>query len=232
LTALTDLTGSEPKAIEVAAKIFRLKGIILPITTKNVQLKALYVDGKEIIGEHEIDEPKHIGGIKIVKLTTKPRVNIYQPSRTAILQADLIILGPGDLYTSILPNLTVKGIKKTFSKTKAKIIYIVNLMTRYSQTHGYTALDHVNAIEKYLGKKVDFVFMNKSKIPLKIINVYQKEKGYPVRDDLAKETHFKVIRKNFISPTLIQKSKGDILQGSFLRHDPKKLAKSITALLK
>lgn len=232
LTSLTDLTGSEPKAIEIAANIFRLKGKTLPITSKNIQLAAFYEDGSKVIGEHEIDEPKHQGAKKIIKLTTKPKAFIYSEAKKAILEADLIILGPGDLYTSILPNLIIGGVKKTFLQTKARIVYIVNLMTRYSQTHLFSSQDHLNEIEKYLGRKVDYVLINNGKIPASILRLYKKEKGYPVLNDLVKKPSFKIIKENFLAPKMVIKQKEDILKRSYLRHDSNKLAKTIASLLR
>jgi len=231
LTGLSDIASSESKAIEIAARIFRLQGAIFPITTTNIQLAAVYDNGKTIVGEHKIDEPEHKGGKKIIKLTTLPKANIYDQAEKAIKKADLIVLSPGDLYTSLLPNLIIKGAKRAFSQSKAKIVYIVNLMTRYSQTHQFTASKHVNEVEKYLGKYVDFVLINKAKIPTKILKLYQKEKGFPVKDDLERKAHFKVIRKDLLAPAIVVKPKGDILKRSYLRHDSEKLAKAIIPLL-
>ncbi|MBU0618840.1 YvcK family protein [Patescibacteria group bacterium] len=231
LTALTDISSSEPKAVEVAAQIFRLEGRILPITTKNIQLMAVYENGKTVIGEHEIDEPKQ-GGKRIIKLLTKPEAVIYKEAKKAILAADLIILGPGDLYTSILPNLIINGVRKTFLLSKAKVVYIVNLMTRFGQTHNLSANDHVQEIERYLGKKPDFVLFNNRKIPEKILQLYKKEKGFPTKDDIKGKIHYKLIRGDFLAPELVIKPKGDVKKRSFLRHNSKKLAKTIISLLK
>ena len=231
LTALTDIVSSEPKAIEIAARIFRLKGKILPITTKNIQLKAIYKDNTVITGQHEIDEPIHIGGKQIIKLETVPRARIYKNSYQAIKMADIIILGPGDLYTSILPNLIINGVKQAFQESKAKIIYIVNLMTRFSQTDKFTAKDHVGEIEKYIGKKLNYVLINTGKIPKKINNIYKKEKSFKVLDDLGNNNYFKIIRKDFVAPSLIVRNKADVLHRSYLRHDSNKLAKTIISLV-
>lgn len=231
LTALTDITGSEAKAIEIAGRVFRIHGRILPISTDNMQLIATYETGEKIYGEHQIDELKHKKGKKIINLTNLPKGRIYPPASKAIQEADLIILGPGDLYTSILPNLIVKGIKKAIYLSKAKIIYIVNLMTRFSQTDKFTAQDHIKKIEEYLGCHPDFVFINKEKIPLKILKIYQKEKSFPVKDDLGDKNYFKIIRENILKTQFIKKVKGDILKRSYLRHDSKKIAKIIMSLL-
>jgi uncharacterized cofD-like protein len=232
LTALTDVSSSESRAVEIAARIFRLQGKILPITTKNIELVAEYDDGQVITGEHEIDEPKHKGGKKIIKLSTKPKADIYPEAKKAIEKASLIILGPGDLYTSILPNLVINGVKKAIKQTKAKIIYIVNLMTRYSQTHNFSAQDHINEVEKYLDHQLDYVFFNNRPIPEKVLRLYQKEKGFPVKNDLKEKKHYQLIKKDFLAPAVRIKPKGDALQRSYLRHNPQKLAKAVATLLK
>jgi len=230
LTALTDLTDSEAKALEKAADIFKLGGNIYPITTRDVQLVAEYEDGSVVLGEHEIDEPNFKGGRKIIKLYLRPGAGIYKGAKKALMEADLIVLGPGDLYTSILPNLVVRGLKSTIKKSGAKLLYIVNLMTRYSQTDGYSAKDHLKEVEKYLGSKLDYILVNNGKIDKKIIELYEKEKGYPVEDDLGQKDD-RVIRKNLLAPTIWTKPKGDDLQRSYLRHSSDKLAKEITKLL-
>jgi uncharacterized cofD-like protein len=233
LTALTDLAGSEARAIEVAANIFRLKGRVVPITDKDIQLKAVYKDNTQVLGEHEIDDPKHKGGKKITKLSCYPCAFINKQAEEEILKADMIVFGPGDLYTSVLPNLVVEGVKPVFKKTTAKLIYIVNLMTRFSQTHGFTAKDHVLELEKYLGRRPDFVLINKAKIPEKIKNLYKKEKGFAVKDNLKKGDlkDVRIIKKDFIAAKIIKKKKGDVLQRSYLRHDAKKLAKVLIRLI-
>jgi len=231
LTALTDMTGSEAKAVEIAAKIFRLQGKILPITLENIQLVATYEDSQEIRGEHDIDEPKHGGGKKIINLRVEPKASIYPPSTQAIIGADLIVLGPGDLYTSILPNLIIAGTQEAINKTKSKLIYIVNLMTRYSQTHRFTAQNHVKVIENYLGKNLDHVLVNTGRISPKVLKLYEKEKGYPVKNDLSKRSHFQVVKKNFLTDHVFSKPKGDNLKRSYLRHDSQILARTIFDLL-
>ena len=232
LTSLTDLYDSAPKAIEAAAKIFRLKGKIFPITSKEISLLAFYENGQKVVGEHQIDVPPFKGGQRIIKLTVQPPANIYPLAKKAIAKADLIILNPGDLYTSLLPNFVINGFKTVIKKSQAKIVYVLNLMTRFSQTHNFTAQDYVNEVENYLGRLVDVVLVNKAPIPAQIIKLYQKEKGYPIPDDLGNKNHFQVIRKKLLAPKIVVKPRGDVLQRSYLRHDPQKLAKAIVSFLK
>jgi len=230
LTALTDLMGSEPKAIEKASQIFRLQGKVIPVTTSNIQLGAEYEDGEVVIGEHQIDEPAFGGGKKIVRLFTKPKAEVYKGVLKILKKVDLIVLGPGDLYTSILPNLIIKGMAEAIKKSSAKVVYVVNLMTRYSQTHQYSAQDHVDKIEEKIGDNIDFVLVNNKKIPDEMQRIYQKEKGFPVKDDLN-SSRYKVIRDNFLTSKKWVKPKGDRLQRSYLRHDSSKLAETIIGLI-
>lgn len=229
LTALEDLVGSEPEAIEAAAKIFRLKGKVIPISSQLVKLAAEYSSGKKIISEHEIETYKLKIGETIKNLYTTPKASINPKAKQAIKEADLIILAAGDLYNSIITNLIISGTKKSISQSKAKIAYIVNLMTLNSQTHNFTATDHLNEIEKYLGKKVDHVLVNNQPIPDTIIKAYQKLSEHPVKDDLGQDR--RVVRKSLLANSNYQKQKSDSLKRSLLRHDPVKLASAIIELV-
>lgn len=229
LTALTDMSGSEPKAIEIASRIFRLQGKVIPVSLNKVDLVATYSDGIKIIGEHNIDEPKIEHDRKIIKLSTLKPAYIYSQAKEAIEKADLIVLPPGDIYTSLLPNFIVKGVKKAMQKTRAKLAYIINLMTRYSQTNGFSASDHVAVVEKYIGRKIDVILINKTPISLKVKNLYFKEKGFIVKDDLDDDK--RTIKGDFLKNTLVKKPKGDKLMRSLVRHDSEKVAKALVKLL-
>jgi len=229
LTALEDLVGSEPEAIEAAAKIFRLKGKVLPISSQLVKLVAEYSTGKKIISEHNIETYKLKENETIRKLYTTPKASINPKAKKAINEADLIILAPGDLYNSIITNLIISGTKKAIIQSKAKIAYIVNLMTLTSQTHNFTAKDHLNEIEKYIGRKVDNILLNNQPIPANIIKAYQKLAEHPVQDDLSQDK--RVVRQALLADSDYQKPKSDSLKRSLLRHDPNKLAKTIVNLV-
>lgn len=232
MAALADIYKDQMKALEIVQKLLHIKGKILPVTIDDVQLVARYENGHQVLGEHAIDVPKHNGKLRIVELETIPKAKLYAQTKDEILKADFIILGPGDLYTSIIPNLVVKGAAYAIRKSKAKKIFIMNLMTKYGQTYGFKASDFVKEIEKYLGEKVlDYVLINNNwKIPQKILAKYKEEQAEPVKDDL-KESYFKIIRADFLSPFKVKKQKGDILKRSLLRHHSEKLAKEILKLL-
>ncbi len=231
LTALQDMCkASTPLALEIAGKIFRLDGTILPITTKNVDLVIEYEDGTFIIGEDNLN-PEHLGGKKVKKIRLSPAAEIYDKAAQKIIDADMIVVGPGDLYASILPNFAVSGIKQAIKKSKAKIVYIVNLMTRYTQTHGYTAKDHVEEIKKYMGRYPDYVLINDSKIPSSVKKNYEEEKGYPVINDLLPDSYYKVVCGSFVKIAKAKPNKADALKRSLLVHDEEKLTKILLDLL-
>lgn len=223
LTALQDMTGSTAKAIEVASKIFRLQGHIYPITTKQVNLVIEYSDGTVEIGEHILDDADKHAGDRIIGIKTSPRAEIYSQAKSAIENAEVIIIGPGDLYGSIMPNLVIGGAPEAIRRSKAKLIFIINLMTRYTQTHNMSAGDHLNVIEKQIGRKVDAMIINNGKIPAKILKAYREQHEYPVSDDLKKSGSSRIIRVNLVRSTLVKQNLADAVHRSYLRHDPDKL---------
>lgn len=229
LTALEDIAGSELEAVTTAAKLFRLKGKVLPVSKELVKLAAEYSSGKTIVSEHKIEIHKLQKGEKIIKLYTVPEAKINPDVKKAIKEADLIILGPGDLYDSTIANLVIKGAKKALQTSRAKIIYIVNLMTLNSQTNGYTASDHLKEIEKYTGRNVDYLVINNQSFPSRILRAYQKLEEYSVIDDLGRDK--RVIRKPLLAKSDFQKPQSDVLKRTLLRHDSEKLAKVIMSLV-
>lgn len=233
MAALADIMGSQKKAIEETGKILRIKGRILPVTVDDVNLVAEYEDGSRVVGEHEIDEPKHDGRLRLIKLSTKPKARVDLQARRAILDADLVILGPGDLYTSALANVVVGGVAEAIGRTQGKLVYVVNLMTRLGQTYDFTASDHVHEVEKYLnGRALDSVVVNSDfDFPKPILRAYQREQAKPVEDDLSGKT-YKVIRRDLLSERLYQKPKGDKLKRSVVRHDSEKLGLALMDVLR
>ena len=230
LAALSDIFGSQTEAIKKTGQILKIKGKILPVTLTDSNLAAIYENGKKVIGEHFIDEPKHSGKLKIKKVYLRPKAKLYPQTRKAILGADMVVISPGDLYTSIISALLTEGIAKTLKKTKAKVVYVMNLMTRYGQTYGFTAKDHIRTLESYLGKNcLDYVLVNSSSFPKSALVKYKKVKEFPVIDDL-KDDYFKIIRGDFLSKKETKRVPGDILKRSLIRHDSNKLARALFKL--
>jgi uncharacterized cofD-like protein len=234
MAALTDVYGDQEKAIAKTCEMLGVKGSIIPVTYDNVHLVARYDNGKQVLGEHYIDEPTdELGKHRIVELEVIPRARATKSAVRAIGHADLIVLGPGDLFTSIICNLVVDGISAAIRKAKAKKVFVMNLMTKFGQTNGFTAKDHLEELEKYLGKDtIDVCLVNRTKVyPRGILARYKEEKAYPVKDDLRKGNVTKVIRRSFISSKIYSKPKSDKLKRSLIRHDPARLAKAIISLL-
>jgi uncharacterized cofD-like protein len=217
LTALRDITGSDAKAIEEASKILNIKGRVLPVTTVNCHLAAILENKQIILGETNIDIPKHNANLKIKKLFTVPKAKAYNEAVQSIIEADKIIIGPGDIYTSVLSNIIVEGIKEAIMKSKAKKIYVCNIMTKHGESSGFKASDFISEIEKYLGKTLDYVICNNKKPAKNLLEKYASEKSEFVEPN-AKEIKFKIIKTNLLD---------DI---HLARHDPDKLAKAIMSI--
>lgn len=236
MAALTDIYGSQEKAIEKTCDFLGVAGDIVPVTYDNSHLIARYANGAQVLGEHFIDEPSDANGrSRIVELSLIPPATANKKAIKAINEADLVVMGPGDLYTSLVCNLVVDGIASAMQKTKAKKIYIVNLMTKFGQTNGFTAKDHISVLEKYLGKgAVDVCLVNKKiSVPAGIVERYQEEKAEFVVDDFDSSHNSKprVLRGEYNSDIIHEKSPGDKLARSLIRHDPDKLARAIYSLV-
>jgi len=228
LTALEDIKSSPGEAISLASKIFRIKGKVFPITEVDTNLVITYEDGTKLVGEHFLDDHSK-GGKKITSLELTAPAKIYPQAKKAIETADLIIVGPGDLYGSLLPHSLVSGVKDSLIKAKGKFIYIVNLMTHYSQTHELSAQEHVATIEEYFGRKPDYVIVNSEKIRDNILALYENEKEYPVVDDLP--INKQIIRAKLVSKVIAMQSEHDKIARSLLRHDYQELTKVLKKIM-
>jgi uncharacterized cofD-like protein len=225
LVALTKLLKSQAKAIEKAGHLLKIRGKVLPVTWDQIDLVATYNNGKKVIGEHFIDEPKHDGELRIVSLSTKPKAQATDEVKDLIRKADVIILGPGGFYTTLIANLVIKGVTDAIIDSHAQKIYILNLMTEYGQTFGFTASTFIDELNKYLPiKYLDYVIINSASIPQNIINRYKRYHAEPVINDLPTNLHYRVVASDILSNKIIRREKGDNLQRSLIRHDPEKLA--------
>lgn len=222
LTALTKQLGSFEKAIEEAGKLLKLQGQVVPSTLEHIYLSAKLENGQVVKGEHNIDVPSHNGMLKIIKVWVEPAARANAKALLAIKKADGIVIGPGDLYSSILPNFLVKGMKEALKRSKAKKIYTCNLMTKFGETHTFCAKDFVEIMERYIGEGViDYVVLNSKRPSASRIKKYEKEKAEFVeygREDF-KDKKFKVIKADLV------RSHG------FIRHDSDKLAKQIIKIM-
>ena len=221
LQALTSISGSDVSAIKKAAEILGIKNKILPISTDNSHLYAKLENGKIIKGETNIDIPKHDGSIKIKEVYLEPSAIIYKEAYEAILNADVVIIGPGDLYTSILPNVLVEGFTDAIQKTSAKIVYILNIMTKWGETNNFKASDFVKTLLSYLKKdKLDYVICNNTPIHEDLIKKYEEEKAKQVVID---DSELLKYVQNVICNNIA-------LETDIVRHDAAKIARIIMKL--
>lgn len=228
LTALQDMTGSTSEALYRAKQVFRLKGQVIPATTDDVNLKIVYQDGSSAVGEHILDDdPEEPKKIDRVELTPAAELNPY--AAKAIIEADAIIIGPGDIYGSLVAALAANGTHQAFAQSKAQVVYISNLMTRRTQTADMTTGDHTAVIEQAIGKKVDVVLLNSAPIPEEIITHYAREHEHPIIDDMANDP--RVIKAPIISTETHQKEATDTAHRSVLRHDQERLQPVLRQLL-
>ena len=235
LTALADIYGNIENATQEINKLLGIKHTILPSALQRTTLCAKLENNKIIKGENNIDEVIGFdGNLKIKKLFLSPSIKINPKAKKVILDSDLIVIGPGDLYTSILPNLLVSEMKETIAKSEAKIVYVCNLMTKFGQTNNFKVSGFVLEIENYLGKNVlDYVIYNKQRPGSKILNHHKKRKSKFIeidKDNFNKK--YTYLASNLIERKIYKKDSGDTLQRSLIKHDPTKLSKLILSCLK
>ena len=224
MIAMTEITGSEIEAIEMFKYFFSVTGNIIPVTLDKVHLVAEYDDGSKVVGEHLIDEPED--DKKIVKFYFDNKAQAYQGAVDTIMSSDYIIIGPGDLYTTTLANIIVDGIPQALQKTKAKLIFISNLMSKKGQTRGLTLESMLSLVEGYIGRKFDYVLVNNGRIPQKAYKRYIKQGEHIFKDDIKKNGR-EIIRADLVANSVIKKDKGDALDRSLVRHDPDKVAREL-----
>ena len=180
LTAMYNITGSLTESLEALSRIFNIKGKVLPITEDKAILVAHTTDGKTIEGESKITK----AGKHIKKIEYKNKVKVTPEVLQAVADADLIIVGIGSLYTSIIPNLLPREMKRALMNSKAKKMYICNIMSEHGETDGFNVSDCVKQINKYVGKNfIDVVLANKKKVPDEILELYKVEKAAQIMLD-------------------------------------------------
>jgi len=223
MAALTDIYGSFEKAIEKTNEVLAVKGQVLPVTTEDVQLKATYEDGSKVVGEHEIVFTNKIVRKKIMNVELIPsEPQAYVKAIEEIYKADVIVLGPGSLFTSIIPNLLVRGISEAIRDSYAKIVYVGNIMTQPGETDNFTLKMHIDAIEEYLGKQViEYVIANHSILDEDTEVHYREDDAIVVTNDIADDVHYNVIETDFALKTG---------KDGYIRHDSNRLAEIIIKL--
>jgi len=220
ITVMTQLTGDFEKAVKETSKVLNLRGQVIPSTLDKVVLVAKHKDGSTTIGENKI--PKTHRSIEKVYLDPdKPQAT--PDAVKAIKEAQVIVLGPGSLYTSIIPNLLIKEISEAIASSDAVKVYVCNAMTQPGETDNYSAADHIKALLAHSHPKIiDYCVVNTAEIPQSILQRYIKQGSHLVVNDRKKieEMGYRVIEDDF-----------GIIEDTLIRHDPAKLAKIIFGLI-
>lgn len=234
LSALEKVSSDYETAVEEAHHIMNVQGKVIPVTYNKARVHVLYESGRKLVGEKFLDE-ESADGSRIKRAYLVPQARMNSDVKEALLSADFIIAGPGDLYSSIIAIALVKGVKEVFKKTKAKLIFNVNLMTKSSQTPDYTAQDHIDDFTKYFGRVPDIVLVNTGPLPDTIIKYYAESRDIPVADDVSsKRFDGRIIRQNLTSGLTHKLKDGKFAQTfahSIIRHDSKKLAKTLMEII-
>lgn len=236
LSALEKINRNFSKGVEEAAKILNVKGEVIPVTDKDTNLYMELKNGKILKGEEQINHSEDIQKIGIKKNYLKPRAVANKKAIQRILEADLIIIGPGNHYCSIVPNFLVKGITETILKSKAKVVYNCNLINKLKHTENFTLDDYVDSINNYIGaERINFATFNIKKPSLELIEKYASHRELMVKFKKAdrNKRNYRVIRADLLSDKKPRFSASDALavQRSFIRHDSDKLGKLIMMIL-
>ena len=220
LTALTSIYGSDIEAIRKASEVLHVKGRVLPVSLDMSHIHAILEDGTEIVGETNIDIPKHDGSKRIARVFLEPAAVGFTEALEAVRDADVVLIGPGDLYTSLIPNLLVKGMPEALKESKAKKAVVCNLMTKWGETHGFTATDMVKELLAYSGlDRFDVAICNTEPVSEKLIQAYEEHKQFPMTfDESLNQYVSRVIAGEFVS------------EADIARHDTDALAKVIVEM--
>jgi uncharacterized cofD-like protein len=226
LTMLSRYAGSFPAGVQALAEILDVRGRILPVTIDPGTLVAELTDGTRIFGEKAIDVPRGTQREKIRDVFLVPHhsesISVYPPVIDAAWWADYIIIGPGDLFTSIIPGLIVPGVVEAFKKSRGKLLFVMNIMTKFGETHNFTGWDFVARLEEVFGREVDGIVYNSSRPDEKILAQYLNQKAEFVEINPEDACWGK---RRIYSDDMLETS------GGIVRHDSRKLAVMIQRIV-
>lgn len=223
LLAAERVTKNRTEGIKELSQLLSIKGTVLPVSTDDAHLCVGLENGEVIKEEANIDNPEHDGSIKIEKAWLEPEAKLHKDAGQAIKEADYIIFGPGDLYTSIIANVLVDGFKEAVAESNAKLIFVANIMSKWGETHGMEVHEYAKTLLSYIGKdSFDAVFVNESTLEKDILARYKeqnKEMVVLVEEKLEKYAKV-IISKNFMS------------HADVARHNAEKTAQAIVEYIR
>ena len=218
IAALSDIKGGFGDAVQELSDIMQMPGRVLPMSLDNISLRAHFTDGSTVDGEDQIPlQGKTVDTIEVLPSDAKP----FVPALEAISRADFIIIGPGSLFTSLIPPLSIEATADTIARASATRVLVVNAMTERGETDGYTVGMHVHKVEEVLGRScIDLVLLSNTPIPAETLSRYAAAGVRPVANDMPRSAHPRVVEADICTT-------GDGL----VRHDPGKLRVVLRSLL-
>lgn len=237
LSALEKVTGSFDQAVLEAGKILAIKGRVIPVTNDQVELVAETQTGKTIKGQHAIDEFIWAGSEPIKRVSLDKACSIHPQAKQAIKKADMIVIAPGSIFTSLIPNFLVEGVVDAIRASKAPVTCVANLMTEKGQTQHYFVQDFITLLEEYIGPKNISYVVHNTAIPSKdLLERYKKEmERIPVRLDRKRcdDLSYRLVGAKLLNgkPTITKDHDMLSQQRTLIRHNPQKLAHVLQAIL-
>ena len=226
LTMLSRYAGSFPDGIRAFSEIFDVHGTILPVSLERATLVATLSGGDRVYGETAIDLPRGDQREKITDVFLVPHhsdtIEVFPPVLEAIAEADHIVIGPGDLFTSIVANLIVPGVADALRKARARITYVLNIMTKFGETHNFSGHDFVSHLDDFLGRRVDSVLANGQKPDAATVARYREQKSeFVTVDPTNPEWQSTTVHVEDMLGT----------SGGIVRHDSKRLAEEVIRIV-
>lgn len=238
LSALEKVNGGFAKGLEEAMEILKVKGEVIPVTDRDVSLELVLGNGEILRGESEINRSRKPGkfGVKTLRFTGPVRA--YDKAVRRLKQADMIVIGPGNLYCSLLPNLIIGGIGRAIRESRAEVVYVANLTNKKGHTSGWDVSEYAAAIERYIGRgRIDAVIWNAERPDPKLVRKYEAREGKGAvvgsGEDRSPGRRYRLVLADVLSKKTVPSDRNDAIARtrSFLRHDPDRLARAVMFLL-
>lgn len=231
ISTLEQVTGNLDSALDFVGEILKIRGKVLPVTLNKIRLVTKLKNGKILNSEHELSSYQLISRFGIQEMKLTPRAKINKKAAAAIQDADLVVIGPGNLYASLIPNFLVEGVSAALRTSKAKKVYVANLMNKHGHTDDFTVAHYIAALEQYIGNVITTVIHNTKLPPKALVRRYSEEgTPVPIAHGISKKT-FTIVGADVLADTLYAPSKKDPLRRTLIRHDSDKLAKVILEIL-
>ncbi len=238
LSALEKTSGSFARGVEEAMQILKVRGEVIPVTDEDAKLELELADGKILQGENEINHHKAFQKVGVKELRFSGKVKAYDKAISRVKQADIIVIGPGNLYCSLLPNFMLKDFALAIKKSRAKVVYVSNLTNKKGHTIGFDVDDYVSTIEKYIGKnRIDYVLYPSRRPGKALIEKYKQVEGKDTLVEFQKDKNpnrgYELVRADIVSGKIPKQDKSDAIASTraFIRHDSERLARTVMFLL-